>query len=417
MSQPNEGQDHLDYRETADITEVHASVLREHAEPRVDTMPIPTWLGLICTAALCWAGAYVGMFHGGFSSSVYNEYDSRPSELFPLQEGGGETGPSEPEPLMVVGAKVYANCVACHQASGAGNATVPPVAGSEWVDGSEYGPKRLIAIMLKGVTGPISVKGQTFNGAMPPWEGLKDRQLAGVATYIRQSFGNKGTDEITEDMVKAVRKEFKSRTASWTEAELKAIPVDAKIEGAAPAPAGDKPAATAAAPGAKPAEPAKTAETKPAPAAPAPAPAPVPAVTFNLTASIDAGKGVYMQTCLACHQMTGLGLPGAFPPLAKTDYVNGDTRRLVAIVIKGISGAMTVDGKVYVTGMPQPDLTFPQLKDDKNVADVLNYVRNNFGNKNDAAITPEFVAKIRKEFAERTTQWTEQELLSFPPAK
>jgi mono/diheme cytochrome c family protein len=138
------------------------------------------------------------------------------------------------------------------------------------------------------------------------------------------------------------------------------------------------------------------------------------ALAEDIKASAARGKGMYLQTCLACHQMTGMGLPPAFPPLAKTDYVTGDTRRLVAIVLKGISGAMTVDGKVYATGMPQPDLTFPQLKDDKNVADVLNYVRTSFGNEAKEAITPEFVAEVRKEFAARTTQWTEAELINFP---
>ena len=77
----------------------------------------------------------------------------------------------------------------------------------------------------------------------------------------------------------------------------------------------------------------------------------------DIKASADRGKMLYMQTCMACHQLTVLGIPGAFPPLAKTDYVTGDTRRLVAITLKGISGAMTVDGKIYATGMPQPDLT------------------------------------------------------------
>ena len=125
-----------------------------------------------------------------------------------------------------------------------GDAKVPPLGGSEWVDGSEFGQKRLIALLLKGLNGPVSVKGQTFNGDMPDWQAKKDREIAGVATFIRQSFGNKATEEITEDMVKSVRKEFKSRTTKWTEAELKAIPVNAPIEGAAaPAPAGDKPAA------------------------------------------------------------------------------------------------------------------------------------------------------------------------------
>ncbi len=137
----------------------------------------------------------------------------------------------------------------------------------------------------------------------------------------------------------------------------------------------------------------------------------------DLKTSADRGKMMYMQTCMACHQITGMGVPAAFPPLAKSEYVNGDNRRLVAIVLKGIVGAITIEGKVYATGMPQPDLTFPQLKDDKNIADVLNYVRTNFGNEAKDAITTEFVAKIRAEFADRKTQWTEADLKAFPAAK
>lgn len=134
----------------------------------------------------------------------------------------------------------------------------------------------------------------------------------------------------------------------------------------------------------------------------------------DIKASADRGKLVYMQTCMVCHQLTGMGIPGAFPPLTKTEYVTTDNRRLVAIILKGISGALTVDGKIYVTGMPQPEITFPILKEDKNIADVLNYVRTNFGNESKEAITTEFVAEVRKEFAARTTQWTEAELKSFP---
>ncbi len=137
----------------------------------------------------------------------------------------------------------------------------------------------------------------------------------------------------------------------------------------------------------------------------------------DIKASADRGKMIYMQSCMACHQMTGQGVPGAFPPLAKSEYVNGEPRRVVAIVLKGIIGAITIDGKVYATGMPQPDLTFPILKEDKNVADVLNYVRTNFGNESKDAITADFVAAVRKEFADRKTQWTEAELKAFPAAK
>lgn len=404
MSQPNEGQDRLDYDETADITEVHASIAREHAEPRADSMPIPTWLGVLCAGALCWAGAYVGVFHGGFSSKIYNEYESAPSAFFPMpggQQGGGEVAELS---LLALGEKSYANlCVACHQGSGLGSSAVPPLAGSEWVDGSEYGEKRLVALILKGMQGPVSVKGVTYNGLMPAWEGRKDREIAALVTYIRQAWGNKGTGEISEAQVKAARKEFMSQAGAWKAEQLKAIPTDAKLEGGSAAKAD---ATIAAAPAAAPkADAPKT--TEPAPGA----------GSFDLAASITAGKTVYMQTCFACHQATGMGIPGAFPPIAGTEFVTGDARRLVAITLKGIQGPLKVNGVTYAAAMPNLELTYPQLKDDKNLADVLNYVRNNFTNKNDAPITPEFVGKVRKEFADHAAQWTEQELLNFPPAK
>ncbi len=400
MSQPNEGQDGLDYRETADITEVHASFVREHGEPRAGTMPIPTWLGVVCAGALVWAGVYVGVFHGGFSPNVYNEYESTPSAFFPLPGGAQETGPAVEEPLLAVGAKVFGqNCVSCHGPNGAGVAPNPPLADSEWVDGPEFSEKRLVAILLKGLKGPVSVKGTTYNGAMPPWgQALKPRQIAGVATYIRQSFGNKGTGEITEAQVVAAKKEFADQTSEWTIEQIKAIPLTDKLEGGAPAaapvadakPAGDAKLAPA------------TADAKPA-----------PATGFDLSASIERGKGVYALTCMACHQLTGMGLPPAFPPLAGTEWVNGDPRRLVAITLKGIMGPMTVDGKVYVTGMPAPGAAFPQLKDDKNLADVLNYVRNSFGNKSEVAITPEFAGKVRAEFAADAVPFSEETLKNF----
>ncbi len=400
MSQPNEGPDRLDYFETSDITEVHASIAREHAEPRAGTMPIPTWLGALCAGALCWAGVYVGIFHGGFSASVYNEYESNPSAFFPLPKGQqGATGPAVELPLAELGAKIYSNCIGCHQASGMGNAAVPPLGNSEYVDGPEYNEKRLVAILLKGLQGPVTVGGKPFNGLMPAWESLKPRQIAGVITYIRQNFGNKG-GEITEEQVKAAKKEFSSQTKPWTIEQIKAIPLDAKLEGA--------PSPDAVKADAKPAD-TKTADAKPAPAS--------AAGSYDLAASIANGKGIYTLSCQLCHQPTGLGLPGAFPPLAGTEFVTGDERRLVAITLKGIQGPLKVAGMVYATGMLPPDAMFPVLKEDKNLADVLNYVRNNFGNKSDKPITPEFVGKVRAEFAGKAVQWTEQELLNFPAAK
>ncbi len=403
MSQPNEGQDRLDYRETDDITEVHAAIAREHAEPSVDVTPIPTWLSIVCAASLCWAGIYVGMFHGGFNSKVYNEYDSTPSAFFPLPQGSVASagGPAAELPLLALGEKVYKEvCQACHQPTGLGMAgQFPPLAGSEFVDGSEANEKRLVAIVLKGLKGPITVKGAAFNNQMPGQESqLNPKKVAAVLTYVRQAWGNKA-GEITEAQVAAGKKEFASHGDQWTVEEIKGIPLDAKLEG------GGAPAVTQAKADAKPGDAAKSAVAAPA------------GGSFDLSGSIAAGKGIYMATCFACHQATGMGVPGAFPPLAGTPYVKDDDRRLVAIVLKGIVGAITVDGKIYATGMPNPMLTFPQLKDDKNVADVLNYVRNNFGNKNERAITPDFVGKVRTEFAGRDAQWTEAELLKFPAVK
>lgn len=86
------------------------------------------------------------------------------------------------------------------------------------------------------------------------------------------------------------------------------------------------------------------------------------------------GKAVYAKTCIACHQATGAGVPGVFPPLAKADYLNADVNRAIKQVIKGSSGPITVNGKKYSTPMPA------QVLNDQEIADVLTYVYSNWGN-------------------------------------
>jgi nitrite reductase (NO-forming) len=81
-----------------------------------------------------------------------------------------------------------------------------------------------------------------------------------------------------------------------------------------------------------------------------------------------------MTTCFACHMANGEGLPNVFPPLAKSDYLKADKERAVRIVTKGLSGPVTVNGKTYNNVMP------PLPLDDHQVADVLTYVMNSFGN-------------------------------------
>ena len=123
-----------------------------------------------------------------------------------------------------------------------------------------------------------------------------------------------------------------------------------------------------------------------------------------------------MQTCIACHQPTGMGLPGAFPPLAKSEYALGEPRRMVAIMVKGLQGPLNVHGVQYNNIMLPVDMQFPVLKDDAKLADVANYARNSFGNESPVPVTPDLVAAVRKEFAGRPTPFSEADIKAFPPA-
>lgn len=122
-------------------------------------------------------------------------------------------------PQQPDGAKIYAaTCQACHQANGLGLGTqFPPLVGSEWVTGRE---DRLILIILHGITGEIEVEGESFNGLMPTWgPTFGDADVAAVATYVRNAWGNKGAP-VSVATVARLRGAFASRTTPWTVAEL-----------------------------------------------------------------------------------------------------------------------------------------------------------------------------------------------------
>ena len=138
---------------------------------------------------------------------------------------------------------------------------------------------------------------------------------------------------------------------------------------------------------------------------------------FDLKASIDRGKMIYMQTCFVCHQPTGLGLPGAFPPLAGTEYTQGDARRMIAMTLKGVNPPLKVKEMTYAVPMPPLPVQFPILVDDGKLADVINYVRNSFGNKDEKGVTPTLIDAVRREFSDRNAPWTETELQHFPEPK
>ena len=119
-------------------------------------------------------------------------------------------------------------CINCHMPNGLGQpGQTPPLAGSEWVDGAEFNEKRIVGIVLKGLKGPVTVKGANFNSPnMQPWEAIGPKKIAAVLTYVRQEWGNKG-GEITEAQVVAAKKEFSSHGDQWTIEEIKQIPLDA----------------------------------------------------------------------------------------------------------------------------------------------------------------------------------------------
>jgi mono/diheme cytochrome c family protein len=111
--------------------------------------------------------------------------------------------------------------------------------------------------------------------------------------------------------------------------------------------------------------------------------------TFDLKASMGRGKELYITYCLSCHMDSGQGVENVYPPLAKADYMMADKKRSIQQVLYGAEGEMKVNGKPYNQPMAGFDLK------DEEVSDILNYVRNSFGNKGEA-IKPEDVKAVRK---------------------
>jgi nitrite reductase (NO-forming) len=109
-------------------------------------------------------------------------------------------------------------------------------------------------------------------------------------------------------------------------------------------------------------------------------------------AQVEKGSRVYMGLCFACHQPDGKGLPGAFPPLAGSDFMLADRDRAVRIVLKGLSGPVVVNGTTINSVMPPQEA----ILTDGQIADVLTYVFNSWGNKGDA-FTADHVKAIRNE--------------------
>jgi mono/diheme cytochrome c family protein len=116
-------------------------------------------------------------------------------------------------------------------------------------------------------------------------------------------------------------------------------------------------------------------------------------------AAVD-GAAIFSARCAACHQATGTGLPGVFPPLAGSNWVNGRDTTVIQIVLHGIQGSLTVNGVTYNGAMP----TFGAQLSDAEIAAVLTHVRDHWGNTA-GAVDAQLVAAQRAATAQRNAPW------------
>lgn len=96
----------------------------------------------------------------------------------------------------------------------------------------------------------------------------------------------------------------------------------------------------------------------------------------GLKAARERGKKVYDANCLTCHMEDGNGVPRMNPPLTKSKRINGDKRKLITVVLKGLDANTEIDGEYYTNVMAPHDFL-----NDQQIADVLTFIRTSFGNK------------------------------------
>ena len=197
----------------------------QEVEPSAGTARAPVWLFVLTAVLAFWGMGFLDNHGGGFNPKVYGPYKSY-SELDddqPKSEGGE---------MVRKGRVIYETyCMVCHLQNGQGNPAngCPPLAGSEWVQAK--GPTRIIAIVSKGLTGPIEVTGKQFGAGqmfavgdtMPVDEPQKVENIAAVTTFIRGAFGNNAS-AVTVEQVAAVRKKIADRNAAFVVDELLKMP-------------------------------------------------------------------------------------------------------------------------------------------------------------------------------------------------
>ncbi len=183
---------------------------RENEDPEEAVRPMPVAALLVAAAMVIWAVVYI-LSTEPLTLSQFGDQRTRAELSGPVATAGG----------AVDGKALYAaQCAACHQASGTGLPGVfPPLDGSEWVQGE---PRVLANILLHGITGEITVKGNKYQGAMPAFPQLSDAELAGIASFIRGNWSNKA-DALQAELFAKERADGSRTTPFEGEAALKAL--------------------------------------------------------------------------------------------------------------------------------------------------------------------------------------------------
>jgi mono/diheme cytochrome c family protein len=195
---------------------VHEKVFTDKPDMQGGYSALPLALLFFFSGLIFFSGTYLNRFSGGFSAMIYDE------TLKPVR--GGSVQPKlSPHDYGQILFHSAGACVTCHQENGQGVPGVyPPLAGSEWAQGS---PDRVIRIVLFGLQGPVHVRGADFGAAVMPafgptgTFGWSDEKIAAVLTYVRSEWGNKAS-AITLEQVTAVRTAEASRTKAWIQDEL-----------------------------------------------------------------------------------------------------------------------------------------------------------------------------------------------------
>lgn len=203
--EPNEFRD----TDSVRVDEIHQSIVaREQVEPEEGFEKPPWWVWTIGVLLLFAMGFYLGRY-GGSWSTVAHEVEQ------PTVATGGAIK------KIVKGDQVFIGvCQTCHQPSGLGVAgQYPPLVNSEWLLSDAETP---IRIVLYGLEGPITVKGNSFTNKMPAFhDKLSDDEIAAVLTHVRSTWGNNAGTVKPED-VGAIRSKLGIRTP-WSADELTAL--------------------------------------------------------------------------------------------------------------------------------------------------------------------------------------------------